>query len=215
MSFILTFEQAVEELIDRLGGRRDIQDRVTDWLNEAQIVFARSDIELPQLDVTNATFITQPGQSTYTLIDGGDWPLGEIIGVQVMRNQTSDFKMARFDWREFRRISTQASSAPVRWTRYGQMIGLDPQPDDVYSILIDYRRKPTLGTLEVGDVWIEEILKCASFFGWAALGEPQQAQATFSLMPAWLQVRLSTPLTEIEWEAQWDDDMGFQPAEFI
>lgn len=214
MSFILDFEQAVEEIADRLGGRRDQLDRIQDWLNEAQIVFARSDIELPQLDVTNTTFVTVPNQSTYTIYDNGDWPLGEIIGVQTMRNQTSDFKMQRFDWREFRRISTQATSAPVRWTRYGQMIGLDPQPDAGYSILIDYRRKPTLGALEVGDLWLEDVLKCALYFGWAALGEPGQAQSTFSQLPAWLQQRLSVPLSEIEWEAMWDDDMGFQPAEY-
>jgi hypothetical protein len=212
---ILTFEQAIEEVADRLGGRRDVLARIEDWLNQSQIIFARADIELPALDVT-VTKTTVANQATYSLATTGMNGLGitNLMGIRVIRNEGGPFKLVRFPWTEFRRIATQASGPPVRWSRYGDLLATDPVSDQIYTLTIDYRRNPVLGTLEFGDLWLEEIIRLATYLGWNALGEPQQAASQLQLLPGWVQQRLMTPLTEEEWEASWDEALGFAPAEF-
>lgn len=209
MASILTFEQALEEIADRLGGRRAELDRIEDFLNEAQLWMAKSDIELTPLE-TNKTFTCTTGVDQYSVRT--DLAITDFIGIRYVRNNTTNIGLERFTFREFRQISGQSQAPPVRWSRHGDLFVLDPIPDSAAVLLIDYRREPTLGVLEFGGTWLEPLLRLTTHIAWNAYQEPEMAQAQYRMLPAWMQIRLATPLTEAEWEAMWDDNLGMEPG---
>lgn len=318
MAELLTFDQAVEELIDRAQGRRDVYNRIVDALDEAQLILAGCDVEMPELEVTKA-FRTQKYRAEYFLMrdlgirdlvgirhmklmnqsassgldiltlpedpNGGQraisveglwtWlgiPLSREISIgpsapvpptirtyftedltiggtpqkpvepsqmpndapgtttieptpgiplqdeyQQLRDGTTPvpriafgIAMHRFRWRDYRRFSSQAKAPPIRYARHGMSLALDPVPDSVYPILIDYRRFPRKRTIETSTPLIEHLLTLALHIVWKQLQEYQLAQGCFQQLPPWLQFRISQPMVEAAWEAYWDEELRLE-----
>lgn len=202
---ILSFQQAMEEVADRLGGRRKEMDRIEDLLNEAQLWLARSDVPLPPLE-TLVTVTLMLSQAEYSITS--DLHIVDRIGFRSIRNQDVQLGLAWFAWKDYRRISQQATGSPTRVTTHGDRIAFDPIPNSQPTLLIDYRRQPVLGRFELDVTWLEWWISIAVHLCWKALNEPALAQSAFNTLPPWLQARLTTPMTENEWQAMWDDELG-------
>lgn len=208
---ILSFEQSIEEVADRLGGRRRELDRIEDLLNESQLWLAKSDVPLPPFE-TLVTKVLPPNQAEFSI--SMDLGIIDRIGLRSIRNQDQQLGLSWFDWKSYRRISQQASGPPTRVTTHGDRIAFDPIPDLAVTLLIDYRRMPVLGTFELDATWLESWLTLATHLCWKALNEPALAQSAFNSLPPWLQQRLMTPMTENEWQAMWDDELGMVASPF-
>lgn len=225
MEDLYSFDSAKEELRLRLGGRtavpsQDFDKRLERWLDSAQAMLAKSELELPRLDQINTTAQVVNGTSEYNLRNlltgsltdiANTNTLGDFIGLQLVRNDTDDIFMSRFPFADYRKISSQASGSPTRWTRKGTLLVVDPKPDDTYELRIDYRRRPRLGVVEVDTEWQESWLQLATFIGWRALDEMQKASGVFQQLPAAVQFAVQRPLGEEEWEALWDDRLAIVP----
>src|SRR5690554_4193515 len=119
---LYTWGTARTEVLNRLGGRNDstTTERANNWLSSAQLQFAKSHIEIPSLHQVTTQLRVVADQSEYNLTTVVP-DLTDIIGIRSVRNDTSKWKMWRFPWREYREISTQAQSAPIRWARTGNL----------------------------------------------------------------------------------------------
>ena len=207
-----TFISARTELINRLGGRNDPTTiaRATEWLNSAQLHFAKSYIELPRLHQVN-TIEVVADQSEYSLLNLSQ-DLTNLVGIRSIRNEgltsgadpTFAIRMYRFPWGEYRSLSMQARSRPVRWARHGTLLAVDPKPDNNYTLTIDYRRRPQFETVELDSEWHDHWINCAVYIGWGALDQYNLAQSAFAMLPQWLQQQIQTPIQEEEWEQYWD-----------
>jgi hypothetical protein len=217
---LYSWTEATSELKLRLGNRRDLAgsgvsdglDRLGHWLDSAQARIAKSLLDMPDLE-DNVTLTTIDGQSEYdlrTIIP----PATEIVGIRYVKNTTTGLRLMRFPFVEFRELVDQAEGSPVRWTRLGFNMAFDPEPDDDEDILIEYRRRPRLGTVELDSEWQEEWLKLAEFIGWQALDQPEKATSAFTMLPARLQVLIQQPLDQDQWESLWDVDQKIVPRSF-
>lgn len=317
---ILTFDQGVQEIIDRAGGRNDAPDRVVDALNAAQYILAQCDVEMPRLELqrawrtqqyrseyllgrdlginscigirlvtlmstdstkgleilnlsaapdggqrainladlmnwlgeplsrevtlvpngtsvpdTERTYFTEdmatddtpkvpehptqmpgdpPGTTTLSTVTGiplqDEYQLMQL-GTTPLPRDTNKIKMSRLRWRDYRQLSGQSRSAPVQWTRNGELLALDPRPDSAYPVLVDYRREPLLSVWETPPAHTETLLRLGLHNFWLAQQEYEQAGAVFKMLPLMIQRKLQNPQDMAEWEAAWDDELGFSP----
>lgn len=218
MADLYSWSEARTEALRRLGGRTDstTSARMDKFLESAQLQLAKSFVEFPRLEqVTDGVKLTT-GESEYNLLTEA-FSLGDLIGILSVRllssadGNVSPRRMYRFPFYEYRALSTQSSSAPVRWARHGTLFVVDPKPDQNYTLLIDYRRRPREQTVELDSEWHDHWINLAVFYGWKAFGQSNMAQASFDSLPAWLQRQLQSPVQEMEWEAWWDS-AGFEPV---
>jgi hypothetical protein len=214
---LYTFSQAHDELQLRLGNRTDLgtgsADRLNQWLNSAQLRIAGCTIENPDWDVLAFPMTTVNGQSEYSLLEILP-PLTGFVGIKNIRNNTTQVKCRRFPWSEYRSLSQQAPGPPMRWTRWGYIIAFDPQPNDEYQILIDYRRQPTYDTTEIPNIFQEDWLHLSESYGWQALMKLDRAQAAASRISANLQMYLNMQLDDALWDSYWDTDQTIAPFGF-
>lgn len=227
---LYSFSDAVAELKLRLGNRPVAPDpldtqastnRLNLFLDNAQARIAGCMIESPDLDVLGFPMYTIGEQSEYGLLEILP-PATNIVGLKNLRNNgatdtsnSSDlFKMRRFPWTEYRSLSQQAPGPPMRWARWGYTIAFDPQPDNVYEILIDYRRLPVQGTTEIPVIFQEDWIHLAESFGWQALMKTDRAKAAFSMISPNLQILLSQELDWESWDSYWDTDQVVAPYGF-
>jgi hypothetical protein len=219
MAVFYTFLQAKQELQYRLGNRTDLgsgsQDRLSLWLDVAQIQVSSCVISCETLDVVSFPLTTVQGQTEYSLQSILP-PATNVIGLRDLRNNTTGNKMRRFDWQEYRSLNQQAQGQPLRWARLGYILAFDPQPDNEgpYTIFIDYRREPQRGISELPNRFQDSWITAAEWIGWKALLKPERAQAAFALLPAQLQTMLARPLDWDQWDAMWDNDLGIRPLGF-
>lgn len=226
---LYTWDQAETELNLRLGNRNDLgvgagtTDRIARWLNAAQYRIAACVLAAEDLDQT-LILTTVDGQSEYSeqsIIP----PLNNAIGIKDMRNnnvqgasQTPDMglKMRRFPWTEYRSLSQQAQSPPLRWARFGYIIALDPQPDSngPYTIKIDYRMQPQQDTVQIPNWAQEDWITVAEYIAWKALMKPDRAQAAINALPPAVALKVSQPLDRDQWESMWDTDQVIAPIGF-
>jgi hypothetical protein len=165
------------------------------------------------LDVSGATLATVAGTAVYNLT-AAPTSLTDILGIMSMRNNTSGNRLRKFPWQEFRSLNQQASGPPLRWARWGNFVAFDPQPDAVNTILIDYRREPALGVIEVPNRYQETLLDMAEFIGWKALQQFDKSQVVYRAMPAITQFIVQNPMDRDQFEAQWDQDLAIRPIGF-
>ena len=208
---IYSFSSTVAEVLDRLGGRNSARDfdRATRWVNSAQQTMAFSELELISLE-TRSTLHLIEDQSEYTLTNFPDG-FEDLLGIRSIRNSTDSWRMKRFPWLDYRTISTQSEGRPSAWARHGVLLAVDPKPDAACTILVDWRRKPRPGIIEVGSQWQEVLVGLGAYYGAQALGESALAKNFFSTLPATIQLRTQVPMNEAEWEAMWDDELGLVP----
>jgi len=208
-----TWVSARTELLRRLGGRNDATTtlRANEWMNSAQLTLTKSYIEFPRLEQVTTQVLFVAGQSEYNLLSVAP-DLSDIIGIRAVRNEglhigpdtTNPIRMYRFPFGEYRALSTQAVSRPIRWSRNGNLFVVDPQPDDTYETRIDYRRRPRFETVELDSEWHQHWIQLALHYGWASLDQPDLALKAMQIVPQWLTRELQTPIQEEEWEQYWD-----------
>jgi hypothetical protein len=209
---VYSFTSARREVLRRLGGRTDAAsvDRVGAYLNSAMLRLAKSWLELPLLE-ENFTLTTVSGQSEYSINESEVSPR-DVLGIRCVTNVTSGWLMSRFPWREYRAIASQSSGPPIRWARHGNVLAVDSEPDGVYELLIDYRQRPTSDSLDEFDSdWHETIVDIATHLGWTAFQQPQLAGAALGPVPSNVREAISRPMEEMDFEAFWDDELGFRP----
>lgn len=205
MPDLYTWANAETEVNNRIGNRSDIATRVTKWLNSAQLFLAKCDIELPRLESVSGNLPTVDATSEYTLTSFSEFTNNQIIGIRALRNSTSGFRMWKFGFDEYRSLSTQASGPPIRWARKGNLLAVDPKPDGVYNMIADYRRRPTAGTVEIDSEWHEVWIDLATYLGRRALQDYEEAILVYRGLPGMIQLRLQQPLSQDDWEYQWDE----------
>lgn len=211
---IYTFGTATTELLRRLGGRTDTatKRRVEGWLNDAMLRLAKSWLELPNLEAS-FTLTTVDGQSEYPLASFDVDP-NDVLGIRSIRNDTSEWLLQRFPWHEYRALGEQAEGAPVRWTRRGNLLAFDPEPDGAYELVIDYRRRPSSGTFDDFDSeWHEPIVAIANWVGWTALQQPQLANAAVAVINQSIVQAIQRPMSQDDFEAIWDQEFGLVPGD--
>lgn len=217
MANFYTFTQAATELQYRIGNRTDLgsgsQDRISLWLNTAQLKIASCSIDCPTLDVVGFPMTTVANQSEYGLLEILPTP-SNIIGIKLFRNVDQGVRMWRFDWQEYRSLNQQAVDSPLRWARDGYTVAFDPQPNGEVNLLIDYRRNPQLGISELPNWLQDDWITVAEWIAWKALLKPERAQAAFSLLSRQLQVLMSQPMDQAQWEAAQDIGLGIRPLGF-
>jgi hypothetical protein len=179
-------------------------------MNSAQLLMAKSFIELPRLHQVTTQVQVVADQSEYDLLTQAP-DLSNIIGIMCVRNDgllssatDPGLRMYRWPFGDYRAQSQQATSRPVRWTRHGNLFVVDPKPNDTYVLRIDYRRRPQFETVEFDSEWHEPWINCTVYLGWAALNQYNLAQAAMAMLPIWLQMQIQTPIQEEEWESYWD-----------
>lgn len=215
---IYNFNQAELELQARLGNRTDLgsgsADRLAMWLNSAQYRIAACVTAAEDLDQT-FTFQTVDGQSEYDEVSIIP-PLTNVIGIRDVRNDTTQVSCRRFPWAEFRSLSQQATGQPLRWSRFGYTIALDPQPDSggPYTIRIDYRMQPQLGLTQIPNWCQEDWITVAEWIGWKALMKPDRASQAVSMLPAALAMNIQQPLDRDRWESLYDTSQVIAPIGF-
>jgi hypothetical protein len=205
MSDIYTWAQAVTEVTLALGNRSDISTRVPQWLNEAQFLMAKCDIELPRLEQTVSSFITVAGTAEYALTATPFSNPTDLLGIRFVKNLTTGVGMWRMNWDDYRKLVQQASSQPNRWTRKGYTLALDPKPDAVYTLEIDYRRRPALATIEIDGEWQGVLIDAATYTGARRLGMDEVAQRARAGIPLMVLKGLQEPLSQDDLETKWSD----------
>ncbi len=218
---LYSWSDAQIELKARLGNRSDLGNRIATWLNSAQVRIAGCMIECPDLVVAGFEMTTVDGQSEYGLLEILP-PATNIVGIKDFRNNGSTsienssdlFKMRRYPWAEYRSLSQQAPGPPMRWFRWGYTVAFDPQPDDEYEIIFDYRRLPYTDTVEIPVIFQEDWLHFAESVGWQALMKLDRAQAAASRISVNLQALLNQELDWQQWDSYWDTDQVIAPYGF-
>jgi hypothetical protein len=205
MSDIYTWAQAVTEVTLSLGNRSDIAARVPQWLNEAQYLLAKCDVELPLLEETVSTFVTVSGQSEYELTSSPFTSPSQLLGIRFVKNLTTGVGMWRFNWDDYRRLIQQAPGQPLRWTRKGYMLALDPQPNAVYTLRFDYRRRPDLATIEIDGEWQGALIDTATLIGARRLGMDEVATRARAGLPLAVLTEMQRPQTQEDWEMRWNE----------
>jgi len=191
---------AKRELLYRLGNRTDVSNRADTWLNSAQQLMAASEIDLPRLEVVQNPFYVHEDLSEYDVDD----QLGEIVGIRLVRNETTEMFMTRFTFEEYRNLSSQSTGSPQRWSRKGNLFVIDPKPDGPYELKIDFRRQPYDQTMEVDNRWQEHLITLANAIGFRALRQYNEFTALFSTLPITFQRSLAEPLDQDMWENLWN-----------
>lgn len=202
-----TFTQARDELILRMGNRTDITSRATRWLDSAQVLIARSLLDMPDLTmiVNNVHFASNEVSLIATIPE-----LVDMIGIISVRDDTNDRKLIRFPWWEYRSLHTVPTSPPSRWARQGYQFALDAYEDPI-DLTFEYRRQPARAVCEIDNVYQEAWITAAEWIGWKALQRHNDAAAAFKLLPPSIGLAISQPLTQEQWEAALDPQLAFGP----
>lgn len=218
---LFSFATATTELQLRLGNRSDLSARLPTWLNSAQLRVGAAVTASAQLDIKGAELITVAGQSEYDLLTETVVPdiLVSIYGIRMIRNDTTGVRMRRFPWVDYRSLNQQAQGQPMRWVRYGNTLCIDPQPEDPaqtgpYTLLIDARRQPEQGVMEIDNVYQEIVVNVSEYIAWTALMKPDRAASALAQVPMSVQQLIQQPLDQNMWEASFDNDLSIRPWGF-
>lgn len=217
MANFYSFTQAATELKYRLGNRTDLgtgsANRINLWLDVAQIKIAASVLACETLDVVGFPMTTVDGQSEYSENQIIPAPT-DIIGIRGFRNDSQGVRMVKFNWSEYRSLSQQAQGEPLRWARLGYIWAFDPQPNDEYDVIVDYRRNPQRGVSELPNRFQDDWITVAEWVAWKALLKPDRAATALGLLPAQLQRIVTQPLDREQFEAMWDENLAVRPIGF-
>lgn len=211
-----TFARALNELILRMGRRNDndFTQRATDWLQSAQYRIASSYVDLPDLEDELDLPLTED-VAEYDLRTTSP-PITDIVGIRWIKNTHTGYMLRRFPYTEYQQLVHQATGDPMRWCRNGYVLAFDPKPATGvnYDVTIKFRRMPQYGQFEIGDDYQDAAIKLASAIGWSALMEHQRAQAVQAELPPVLQFLVSGQLSQSQWEAMVDPDLGVRPLSY-
>lgn len=220
---LYSFAAAQNELVLRLGGRNDtsngiaFSNRTAQWLNSAQMLMARSPLNMADLEAS-ATIMLTEGVNEYSR-NSTTPPLTNMIGIEQVQiadtTQTPVLKqrLQRFPFREYRALSLQATARPTRWTRKGDLIAFDPIPDKAgYEVLFDYKAQPVMNGVSVPAEFQEQWIKLATYLAWSSLNQNERAQAVYAELPAVIRTAFEQPFDDDQADAYYDPDLGIRPS---
>lgn len=131
-----TISDFVPKVRSRMGGRTDIDARITDWLAQAYQELAEYDLETLE---TSDTFATVDGTDSYA------YPTdARAIKSLVLLNDTTPVPLTKKNINIVRRYQTANEAVPAIWAPYGANILLRPVPNDTYTVNRDYWLKPQI-----------------------------------------------------------------------
>ena len=210
-----SFAQALDEVILRLGRRNDndFQGRCVYYLNSAIYRIATSFMDVPDLeDYINIPIA--PDVNEYDLRTTAP-PINEFVGLKWMKYEKTGYRLRRFPYDEYKNLVHQAHGDPVRWARNGYTLCLDPIPTAPdYDLVVQFRRLPQQGFLELDSKWHENAIKMAVCIGWGAVMEHERSRAVLAELPASFQLLIQQPIDQSQWEAAFDPDLGIRPLSF-
>lgn len=174
----------VSKLAGKIGGRTDINDKITQWLMESYREIAMSyDLETLETSV-EVTWVV--GTAEYAYPDDA-----RAIKAFTYLQGNSPVVVTKKDIRIVRRHPL-ATGAPAIWAPFGAEYILRPVPNLAYVATIDYWRKPDIDEtssttinqteIELPDDWIEVFLQLAKQKAHNDLTEMDKAQATHQLL---------------------------------
>lgn len=209
---IYAYSDATTSLNARLGHRTDLTNtRLGQWIDQAQYIIATNVRALPMLEMTSPPLGLVIGQYQYTF---NYWPsqLTQFWALRSVHNDTDKILMQRAEFSIWTQMPQPIQDGiPTQWCRYGNNFNLFQAPTKSTSITMYYRRIPTPGALELGDEWFDHIVQLAQYFALTEIGKFQMKQSVLQILPQQIQLALSHPLTPLEWEASYDEELGVQP----
>lgn len=181
-----SFDDIQTEVIARLGGRTDLAVRSTRWINDAYFeLLMHPRFTFNELDKQATT-------STINTLKSYDLP-SDCWFILDVRDDTNNVKLRKGHWNQFDARSVTYGE-PTKYVRFGDSIELDPCPDDAYTLIIRYRKRPTElasgVSLATSREWDELITAMAVTKGWEALEQPDKAVMSRQLVEQLVSTRL-------------------------
>ncbi len=181
----LTIGDLVPKVKLKLGGRTDINARITEWLMDAYREIAMAyDFETLE---TSTSDICSPGSDTYLYP-----PQARALKSVVLMNGSTPVPIRKKNIQVVRRYQTGNPGLPALWAPFGNSYILRPAPNKGYPILLDFWRKPDFGDeteatvnavlVELPDDWIEILKLSATERGHAGLIEFDKSQAIHQVL---------------------------------
>jgi hypothetical protein len=205
---MISYSSMITEITARLGNRADLAGRVDRWLNYAYFeLLLNPNFDFYELDKKNETLNTTSGVNALDVVT----PIPDLWAILDIRDNTNNLKLRRSHVRVFDKIQPTPGQ-PVRYARFGKTIEFDPVPDGTYNLRIRYRTRPNelaSGTTfsGLGTEWEEPLIVMATYKGWMALKQYEDAAATKQLMDAALATRQDVPMLEDE-----DSETTIEPS---
>ena len=170
----MTVNQILQEMTWRLGNRTDITPRTIIWLNDAYFELLLSPrFTYFQVD-KRVTWTALNNQRNYTL---STW-VPDLWFILDVRNEVYQQKLSRKDPSEFDR-TWWINGMPLRYTRFGDRLEIDPTPDMDYDMSMRYRIRPSElvagGNHLLTREWDEVLITMAVQKGWEALEQWDKA----------------------------------------
>ncbi len=170
-----------DEVRLRLGNRTDIDSFIDTWIRDAyrdicNLPSIDPRITHPALEAQDPLNVTQ-GVRTYDL--STLFPsLWTIVSVRIV-TPGKEMWMEKGSIKRFDRTN-YPTSRPSRWIRYGSNLELDTVPDDNYTLMIRYLKRPSGlafdgDVTEIDDIWDEVIVLGATWRGFDALLDHERA----------------------------------------
>ena len=166
-----------------LGGRDDLDDYITRWVNTAYLTLTtkkripgmRRTIFFPELEVKDESQSWVDGSYRLSVPDGA-------LIVRGIWDRTNDNKLKRFPsireyWKKTDRESTSSEGEPNKWIRHEGYLYTYPQSDNSYNATIYNRKRPTgleadvQDVTEIGPEWDEAVYLLAMVQIHEKLGE--------------------------------------------
>jgi len=181
-----TLAELLDEVKFNLGGKDDMDTRITKQINEAMLQLVVEVRPMEMQEVT--TFSTAAGQFEYTIGPTGDIvvPLDNYYATLALFDTEDDQVIFAGSLENFnlqRRTSTTSTGEPRKWFRYENSIYLYRQvPRDVRSIEVRYLRRPPAmsaltDTFPLNDEWVNPVEHLATALMFGKLNENEHAAA--------------------------------------
>lgn len=179
----------IPQVRPKLGGRTDIDDRISQWLLEAYRELTMGyDFETMEKSTQD---LTVPGTDIYAYPTDAR-ALKAITLVDATVASASPIQPKKKNIQVVRRYQVGIQGAPAVWAPFSSSYILRPVPDLSYTIYLDYWKKPTVDltsistinstAIELPDDWLDILVYLATEKGHAELQETDKAQAVHQLV---------------------------------
>ncbi len=201
-----TLTQMRTRIFVALGNKSGLTGNIDNNINEAtlQVVFQQR----PQESRTSTTFSTADGDFDYTIASGGDIAVTDLYAIEMVRNNTQDYRLEKGTFWEFEgqdQTGSDATGDPRKWFRRGNTLYLyNLVPDDsADTIRVSYLKRPTAlssdsDTFDLNDEWIKPVEMLATSLTYMDMNMVDRASAWFEAYQGLLGSRETPEMVEDE-----------------
>lgn len=199
----MTYNEMAFELLQRLGNRTDISNRIPTWINAAYFDLLMTPyFDFYELDGT-FSFSSVAAQRVYTSAFPGDFWF-----ILSLRDDTNEREIRRTSYKALDR-KRRVNGQPTWYTQFSGQIELDPTPDGVYTYSGRYRKRVNAvtagGTFVLPVEWHDILESMATIKAYEALELPDKAAMHRNL----LQVKIAPRMEAAELD-KIDEDTTIQ-----